>query len=265
MKKVANVLLVTVLSLVLGVSMSFAKGADYDEGSPGDATLSGVVTLKGEPPAPIMEDLNKGKNSEFCVTHPDTGKDGIRPRVKVTAKGGKLNGAIVFIEGVDKGKPWPAGAAVDFKTCDIFPKTFVTWKTPKGVKDGVLVITNQDTDILHNPHGYSVAGANRKTLFNEPLPSKGSVADATSSFKRFKAGKDEHFFLQCDQHNYMEADARIVYNPYFAVTGEDGSFKIDGIPAGKYKVIAWHPYVGEVTKEIDVKGEAKADFELAMK
>jgi hypothetical protein len=132
------------------------------------------------------------------------------------------------------------------------------------MKTGLLTITNQDPDVLHNPHGYSVVGASRKTLFNKPLPSQGDVADVTKSFKRFKSKKDKHFFLQCDQHNYMEADARVVWNPYYAITGADGSFKIDQIPAGKYWVTAWHPYLGEVSGEVVIANgaEQKINFEL---
>ena len=268
MKKVTVGILVVGISFVLSVSTSFAKKAKYEEGAAGGGSISGVVNFKGDVPAPIMEDLNKGKNVEFCVQHPDTKEGGIRPRQKVVVSGGKLKDAVVFIENITKGKAWPTEAVkVDFKTCDIFPKMMVVRKTPKGQKEGLLTITNQDTEILHNPHGYSVAGANRKTLFNKPLPSKGSSADVTKTFKRFKPKKDKHFFLQCDQHNYMEADARIVWNPYFAVTGADGSFKIGDIPAGKYKVTAWHPYVGEVTSEVTVGGgaDAKSDFTLTAK
>ncbi|MEE9497891.1 MAG: carboxypeptidase-like regulatory domain-containing protein, partial [Nitrospinaceae bacterium] len=110
-------------------------------------------------------------------------------------------------------------------------------------------------------------GASRKTLFNKPLPSQGDVADVSKNIARFKKKKDKHFFLQCDQHNFMEADGRIVWNPYFAVTGADGSFKITDIPAGKYKVTAWHPYVGEVTSEVTVGGgaDAKQNFTLTAK
>ena len=236
------------------------------EGAAGAGSNSGTVSLKGTALAPIMEDLSKGKNVEFCVTHPDT-KDGIRPRVKVVAAGGKLKDAVVFIENIETGKKWATEAVMfDFKTCDIFPKVSVVRKAPKGVEEGLVKITNQDPDILHNPHGYSVAGANRKTLFNKPLPSKGDVADVTKTMGRFKPAKDKHFFLQCDQHNFMEADGRIVWNPYFAVSGADGSFKIDGVPEGSYKVTAWHPYVGEMTADVKVAGgEAKADFTLTAK
>jgi len=269
MKKLMLGVLITAVSLTLGAQVVFAKKAKYEEGDvSGGGSISGVVSFKGDVPAPIMEDLNKGKNVEFCATHPDTKEGNIRPRQKVMVKDGKLMNTVVFIENITKGKAWSTEISkVDFKMCDIFPKMVVIRKTPKGQKEGLLTITNQDEEILHNPHGYSVAGASRKTLFNKPLPSKGSSADVTKTFKRFKRKKDKHFFLQCDQHNFMEADGRIVWNPYYAITGADGSFTIDNIPAGKYKVTAWHPYVGEMTQEITVTGgaQAKVQYELASK
>ena len=186
-----------------------------------------------------------------------------------------MQGTVVFIENLAKGKAWNWKTMnFDFRTCDVFPKvgavrkaTKKEKKLKKGDPGHVLTVTNHDPDILHNPHGYSKQGAKQATLFNKPLPSKGDVAYVTKNVGRLKKKKDSHFFLQCDQHNFMEADARIVWNPYFFVTGADGAFKIDQIPAGKYKVTAWHPYVGEVTKEVTVSGgaDAKQNFELAAK
>jgi|GEM_PF-114379 len=244
------------------VTGKYAEGTVSNGGS-----ISGVVQFSGKVPAPIMEDLSKGKNVEFCSTHPDA-KGTVRPRVKVAVVNGNLRDAVVFIQNIKTGKAWPTAINnFDFRTCDIFPKVSVIRKTPRGMKTGLLTITNQDPDILHNPHGYSIAGASRKTLFNKPLPSKGDVADVTRSFKRFKPSKDKHFFLQCDQHNFMEADARVVWNPYYSLSGADGAFKIDRIPAGKYWVTAWHPYIGEVSREVTVTGGAdvRSDFELVSK
>jgi mono/diheme cytochrome c family protein len=242
------------------------KGKYAETAVSNGGSISGVIHFGGDVPAPIMEDLNKGKNVEFCAMHPDTREGNIRPRVKVMVAEGKLKDAVVFIQNIDKGKAWPTEVInFDFQTCDVFPKVSVVRKTPKGMKKGLLTITNRDEEILHNPHGYSVVGANRKTLFNKPLPSKGDVADVTKNFKRFKVKKDKHFFLQCDQHNFMEADARVVWNPYYSISGAGGAFKIDQIPAGKYWVTAWHPYLGEVSQEVTVSGGAdiKTDFELS--
>jgi len=271
MKKVLVALMVLTVSIAFAGTSFAAKKKVYAAGTAGAGSITGVVSLKGAAPAAIMEDLSKGKNFEFCSTHPDA-KDGIRPRIKVLAAGGKLKDAVVFIEEIDGGKPWGdlGTAAFDFEKCDIKQKMLAVRKPTKAeAKDKtstIMTVTNRDADVLHNPHGYSVAGANRKTLFNKPLPSQGDIAYVTKNIKRLKKKKDKHFFLQCDQHNYMEADARIVWNPYYAITGADGAFKIEGIPAGKYKVTAWQPYVGEVSQEVTVgAGAAKADFTLAAK
>jgi hypothetical protein len=249
-----------IASTVNAAKSEYKSGAVKEGGS-----IVGVVTFKGDVPPPIMEDLNKGKNSEFCAQHPDTKEGGIRPRHKVVVNDGKLLNAVVFIEQINNGKEWESKTInFDFKNCDITQKVSVIRKTPKGMKEGLITVTNHDPNTLHNPHGYSVVGANRKTLFNKPLPSQGTVADVTKNVKRLKQKKDKHFFLQCDQHNYMEADARVVWNPYFSVTRADGTFKLDQVPAGKYKVTAWHPYIGEMTSEVTVSAGADtaSNFEL---
>jgi hypothetical protein len=114
-------------------------------------------------------------------------------------------------------------------------------------------VTTHNGGLLHNPIGYLVSGASRKVLFNKPLSSEVLVVDVTNLLKRFKR-KDKHFFLQCRQHNYIEAEARIVSSPYFFITDANGSFQLGQVPGGKYKVTTLHAYSGEEIPESGLKG-----------
>lgn len=71
--------------------------------------------------------------------------------------------------------------------------------------------------------------------------------------------------VKCNQHPWMKSYVGVTKHPFFAVSGEDGSFTIKGVPAGKYTVVAWHEGGAngtEKTMEVTVpaKGAATADF-----
>ncbi len=71
--------------------------------------------------------------------------------------------------------------------------------------------------------------------------------------------------VKCNQHPWMKSYVAVSKHPFFAVTAEDGSFTIKGVPAGKYTVVAWHEGGAngtEKTMEVTVpaSGAAKADF-----
>ncbi len=52
--------------------------------------------------------------------------------------------------------------------------------------------------------------------------------------------------VQCNIHPWMKAYVRVFDHPYFAVTGEDGSFEIKSAPAGDYRILIWHEGMGWV-------------------
>jgi Carboxypeptidase regulatory-like domain len=71
--------------------------------------------------------------------------------------------------------------------------------------------------------------------------------------------------VKCNQHPWMKSYVGVTKHPFFAVTGEDGSFTLKGVPPGKYTVVAWHEGGAsgtEKTMEVTVaaKGAATADF-----
>jgi len=73
--------------------------------------------------------------------------------------------------------------------------------------------------------------------------------------------------LQCDQHEFMQGFFLPVENPHYAVVKDDGTFEIKDVPAGKHKLVAWHPFAGKVEAEVDVTegGTAQANFEIKKK
>jgi plastocyanin len=60
--------------------------------------------------------------------------------------------------------------------------------------------------------------------------------------------------VKCNIHSWMKAYMSVFSNPYFQVTGKDGSFKIENVPPGTYTLTAWHERYG--TKEQTVAIQA---------
>ena len=83
--------------------------------------------------------------------------------------------------------------------------------------------------------------------------------DAGSTPQGTKFAKAEIGMLViCHLHPWMRMFLHVLPNPYYAVTGPDGSFTIQGLPAGDYTLEAWHEKFGTMTMK--VKAGGKADF-----
>jgi hypothetical protein len=261
-----------VVGVVALAAASMAK-AEYAEAPVADGgTLTGKVMFKGAVPAAKTFVFAKFPNPGFCEKTESDGKGNRTVQEVKVGKDNALKDVVVYIEGVEKGKPFKFGGTdVKADGCRFLvqgPSTFAG----VVVKKAELRVENMDADpsdpkaatgVLHNPHAYEVAGASSSTIFNLPLPEKGQFVKKPVTLRK----KESIFKLECDQHNYMQAFFVPVTNPYYAVVGEDGTFSIDGIPPGTYEVYAWHPTLGkqEANVTIAAKGTAKFDFAFAAK
>jgi plastocyanin len=54
--------------------------------------------------------------------------------------------------------------------------------------------------------------------------------------------------LVCDIHPWMKGNIMVFDHPFFAVTAKDGSFEIQGVPAGEQNLIVWQRLGGYVTE-----------------
>ncbi len=208
----------------------------------GNATIKGVVSFSGK--APEMKVPAKRKDADFCKTK----------EVKYNAvlvKDGKLQDVLVRIAAGGVPGTWKAPekhAEIDQADCMYTPRI-------QGVVAGQTIDIKNGDQTLHNVHAYK----GTESLFNQAQP-KGAAAinkDAPDEASIMK--------LSCDVHPWMRGFVVVTDHPFFAVSGEDGSFKIEKVPAGKYTIEAWHTQYGLVKKEaVEVKdtGEVTVDFEF---
>lgn len=56
--------------------------------------------------------------------------------------------------------------------------------------------------------------------------------------------------VKCNVHPWMKAYIGVVRNPFYAVTGSDGSFTLKGLPPGKYTIEAWQEKYGTQDQEV---------------
>lgn len=77
---------------------------------------------------------------------------------------------------------------------------------------------------------------------NIALPPKGSLPKENLKAER------RPMQINCDIHPWMKGWLFVFDHPFFAVTGEDGSFEITGVPAGTQNLVVWQEKVGYATE-----------------
>ncbi|MBT3879432.1 MAG: hypothetical protein HOI47_19295 [Candidatus Scalindua sp.] len=71
--------------------------------------------------------------------------------------------------------------------------------------------------------------------------------------------------LLCNVHAEMSAYVVVLDNPYFGVTEKDGSFRIENIPPGTYKLKTWHEKLRSVEQEVKVEGSKTVEVSFLIK
>ena len=68
----------------------------------------------------------------------------------------------------------------------------------------------------------------------------------------------------CEVHDFMRASIVVTENEFHAVVGDDGTFRIDGIPAGEHTLAIWHAdhETLELTLSVTSGGTTRVEEEL---
>lgn len=224
----------------------------------GDASVKGKVMFQGS--APKMAPINMGADKVCKQQH----EDPVMEETVVVNANGTLKNVLIYIsDGLPDTEFAPPAdpVTINQEGCQYHPHVF-------GIMaKQTLRILNSDPT-LHNIHSLPNADKGNKG-FNFGQPNKGDERKESFEF-------DEIVKFKCDVHGWMNAYAGVFSHPYFAVTGEDGSFEIKGLPAGKYTVSAWHELYGnpdaktpteELTQEVELgaKDAKEIDFTFGAK
>lgn len=210
----------------------------------GSASVKGSIKFEGTAPTP-----EKVKMDADPVCKQQHATPVMSEEVVVNGNGTLKNVFVYVKEGAAGPFSTPTAPVVlDQKGC---------WYTPHVF--GILVnqpleITNSDPS-LHN--------VNAKPVVNTPF----NIAQPTQGMKTTKklAKPELNVHFKCNVHPWMKAVGHVVENPYFAVSGEDGSFAISGLPAGTYTIAAVHEKYGTQTQSVTVADGQAASVDFTFK
>jgi len=219
----------------IGLSLIFSASVLLAQDS-----ITGKVTYSG--PKPTIRNISMDANAVCSKIHPN----GLPSPEVLLGADNSLQNVLVYVK---------AGPGV-------LGKQFPTPTEPvKITQTGcmfephvVAVMVNQHVEIANgDPSNHNIH------VMAETNPTWNVTQTPQAPPKDVQFGKPElGLVLMCNIHPWMRVYANVLTNPYFAITGSDGSFTIKGLPPGIYTLEAWHERFG--TQEKKVKVGAKADF-----
>jgi plastocyanin len=176
---------------------------------------------------------------------PATGS--VRGTVTVSAKGkakADKKGVVIYLENVAGTPPAPKNHAVIRQREKQFdpPLSIV-------VKGTTIDFPNEDK-IFHN-----VFSVSRPARFDLGLYKSGTA----KSVEMKRAGTVD---VYCNIHPEMIAKVKVLDNAYYTITGSDGKFEIQNVPAGEYPIVAWLPSGDEAKGTVVVKAGEAAEVKL---
>lgn len=219
--------------------------------------LTGTVKFTGKTPERLKIDMSM---DPVCSI---TGGENFAEQYVV--KNGRLANVYVYIkDGPAAAMSAPARSAepvvMDQVGCRYTPHVI-------GVMRGGVVEFRNSDGTMHNIH--TMPGVVGNDTGNHTINNTIDISQAPKGAPQTKQFKEPEVMIpvRCNNHPWMNAFINVAPTPFFAVTGTDGRFVIDGLPAGTYTLAAVHEKMGEQTVTITVapKKTATTEFTFGMK
>ncbi|MGH7546170.1 MAG: carboxypeptidase regulatory-like domain-containing protein [Gemmatimonadota bacterium] len=203
------------------------------------ATIGGSVKFTGTPPKPEPIDMSEEQACAGKYTSGPTAED------VIVNTNGTLQNVFVYVkEGLPADMTWPAPAepkVLDQDGCRYHPHVL-------GIQVGQKLQIRNSDPVLHNINAKPQA----QRGFNISQPVEGMTTERTFNQPEVMVS------VECDVHGWMNAYIGVLPHPFYGVTGDQGSFTLQGLPAGTYTIEAWHERYGTSTQTVTVgEGETK--------
>jgi plastocyanin len=199
------------------------------------------VRFTGTPGAPAR--LRTGSDGFCSSAHPE----GVASEALLVGEAGALRNAFVWVRsGLERyDYPVPAEPVVlDQRGCVYVPHVLALRAgQPLRVlnSDRTLHNVRAETEV-NRSFGIGMPGGQERTrTFTEP---------------------EVMVRVQCDVHPWMSAWIGVTDHPFGAVTGDDGAFSLEGLPAGDYILEAWHETLGRQERRVTLADGATATLDL---
>ena len=111
-----------------------------------------------------------------------------------------------------------------------------------AVMTGQPVIFQDNDSTLHNIHSMS---KNNSEWNQSQMPNSGPL-------QKYFNTPELLIPIKCNQHPWMKMYLSVLGNPFFAITGKDGKFSLQGLPPGTYTIAAVQEKYGEKTQTVTV-------------
>ena len=219
--------------LILSSVLTFSFAGDIHGKITFDGKAPKMKSLRMDADPVCVANNEVAPRKEWLILDENNGLKNVLVFVKESPSGGSLEGDLNLVE---------KHAVIDQNGCVYVPHVL-------GVMVGQkLDILNSD-GTLHNIH--ALPKVNKE--FNKAMPR--SKKQMTVQFDK----SEKPFKVKCDVHPWMGAFIGVFDHPYFAVTGDDGSYVISGLETGDYIIEAWHEKLGSQTANVTV-GDSAANF-----
>lgn len=209
----------------------------------GSASIQGRVLFTGEAPEPETISM---RSDAGCARH---GGEGNTKEDLVVASDGAVKNAFVHVaSGLGDRAFAPPSEPVTLDQRGCIYRPHVT-----GVQVGQpLKILNSDPT-LHNVH--TVSESNKPFNFGMSVEGQQAV--------RYFHNPEIMVRAKCDVHPWMSSYIGVVAHPFFAVTGEDGSYELAGLPAGTYEIEVWHEKLGTLSATVTLSDDEAREVPFA--